>query len=96
MIRTIDEFNNKWGKYLGLGHYGIDIANPLVIKYLDSEFEIEIKSNPSFEYYQIKLKFGMARVYTSSEKDNHWQTEIDKMMGNKGPSIFAPADSGLK
>jgi|GEM_PF-5153515 len=31
MIKIIDDFNEKWSKYLEQGHYGIDIGNLLVI-----------------------------------------------------------------
>lgn len=90
---TRDEFNDKWNEYLEEGHYGVDIGNALVIQYLDSEFKKETESNPLFKYFQVKLKFGMARVYTNSKMDSVWQTEIDMIFGNNEPSIFAPVNS---
>jgi len=51
---TIDEFNDKWRKYIEEGHYGMDINIPSVISLLNSEFEKEIKVNSSFKFFQIK------------------------------------------
>lgn len=87
---TIDEFNLKWSNYLGEGHYGMDINIPMVISYLDSEFSKEVKINPAFEFYQIKLKFEMCTIYAKSDKTNFWQDEINKMLGNTGPRVFEP------
>ncbi len=83
MLKTIDDFNEKWSKYLEQGHYGIDIGNLLVIDYLDNEFEKKIQNNLTFSYSQIKLKFGMARVYANSNKTNLWENEINKILGDK-------------
>jgi len=85
---TVDDFNHKWAKYLGEGHYGMDINIPSVISFLDSEFEKEVKVNSAFEFYQIKLKFEMCTVYAKSNKTYFWQEEINKMLGNTEPRIF--------
>ena len=62
---TIQEFNNKYKEYLALNHYGLDIHEEKVIEYLDKEFKKIITEHPTFVYYQIKLKWGEARVYTN-------------------------------
>lgn len=76
------EFNTKWKPYLEEGHYGLAISDERVIDYLDKEFEKEALVNKSFTYAQIKLKFGMARVYADSDKTSVWESEIDKMLKN--------------
>jgi len=63
-IMTTNEFNEKYREYLEEGHYGLDIAIPTVIDYLDEVFEGLIKT-PGFKYSQIKLKFNMCRFYTN-------------------------------
>lgn len=60
---NIVEFNEKWKSHLEKGHYGLDIENENVINYLDKKFKLLLKDFPNFEYSQIKLKFGQARVY---------------------------------
>ena len=67
---TAKEFNEKYKSHLEEGHYGLAIENQSIISYLDKEFESEI---------QIKFKFGMPRVYTSSFKSSKWEYEIDNM-----------------
>jgi hypothetical protein len=77
---TSDEFNKKWNKYLEDGFYGMAIEHPQVIEYLDKEFTKEIEINPSFNYAQIKMKFGTSRVYTNSEKTSIWEEEVNKLV----------------
>ncbi len=77
---TVDEFNEKYSKYLEPGHYGMAIEDERVINYLDGEFEKEIKDNPGFLYAQIKLKFFRTRAYTNSKKSIEWELEIDKIL----------------
>jgi len=78
---TTEEFNEKYSDHLEYRHYGMSIGTPEVIEYMDREFEKEIAENPDFEYAQIKLKFGMARVYTNSDKNMEWENMIDKLVG---------------
>ena len=61
---TTNEFNEKYGEYIEEGHYGLAIAIPTVIDYLDEVFEGLIKV-PGFKYTKIKLKFSMCRFYTN-------------------------------
>jgi hypothetical protein len=74
------EFNEKYKKYLEERHYGLDIHIQEIIDYLDTEFESEIKTNPNFQYSQIKLKFGMARVYAESKKCEEWEKSINSII----------------
>lgn len=60
---TVNEFNDKYKDYLEEGHYGLDIDNLYVIDLLDKVFTGWIEDSKDFRYSQIKLKFGMARVY---------------------------------
>lgn len=79
---TTKEFNEKWDKYLIDGFYGMTIEHPQVIEYLDNEFTKEIDVNPSFNYAQIKLKFGTSRVYANSDKTLIWENEINKIISD--------------
>ena len=77
---TADEFNNKWKDHLETGHYGMSIEIQGVVEFMDSEFEKEVLVNPAFTFSQIKRKYGMARVYTSSDKDSMWELVIDEIL----------------
>jgi hypothetical protein len=66
-MRTSVEFNNKYLKYLEVSHYGMSIEIPSVITYVDQIFYDIIKI-PGFKYQQIKIKFGLARVYTNLDE----------------------------
>lgn len=76
---TSREFNEKWEKCLEDGFYGMAIEDPKVIEYLDDEFTKEIIINPSFNYSQIKIKFGMSRVYANSDKTSIWEKQINQI-----------------
>ena len=76
---TPEEFNKKYSIYLEEGHYGLDISHPEAVAYLDKEFEKEIEKNPEFKFSQIKMKFGYSRVYTTSDKNSEWESEIDRI-----------------
>lgn len=80
---TTDEFNIKWEKYLEDGFDGLTIEDQKVIEYLDNEFIKETKVNPSFNYAQIKMKFGTSRVYANSDKTLIWEHEIDRLIHSK-------------
>lgn len=61
---TVEEFNIKYKDYLEEGHYGLDINNQEVIKYLDNIF-IDLIKIPGFKYTQIKIKFSSIRFYST-------------------------------
>ena len=77
---TLEEFDNKWEAHLEPGHYGLEINNSEIIDYLDEEFFKEVKINPDFQFSQIKLKFGFARVYSNSNKNDEWEEHIDNIL----------------
>jgi len=77
---TVDEFNDKWSNNLEEGYYGLAINHPKVIKYLDKEFEEEVKTNPNFTFSQIKTKWGYVNVYTDSPNRSKWENEITKLL----------------
>lgn len=81
---TVTGFNQKYRQYLEEGHYGLDINDPRVIAYLDEKFQELIKV-PGFSYSQIKLKFGMSRVYCEPHEINtsEIKKEIDKILKNE-------------
>jgi len=79
------EFKQKWAPRMekGFEDFGIEIDDTDVLKWLDLEFEKELQLNPKFEFAQIKLKFGMARVYSNSKKNSYWEEGIDIIFKNK-------------
>jgi hypothetical protein len=81
---TVQEFNEKWKDFLEEGYYGLAIDNQNVIEYLDEKFKKLTTENPKFMYSQIKLKFGMSRVYTNGDKmvEMEIEKEIEKILGN--------------
>jgi len=85
---TTGEFNTKYSKHLDEGHYGMDINDERVIQFLDKEFTEEIEHDSNFKFQQIKLKWNMTRIYSSSEKNYYWESEIDKIMNNGTEPTF--------
>lgn len=77
-----EAFNQKYKDYLEPRFYGLEIGDPDVIYYLDQEFEKEIKQNPTFQYSQIKLKFGRTVIYCNKELDavRKWEEKIDGIL----------------
>ena len=75
-------FNEKYKDYLEPRFYGLEIGDPDVIYYLDQEFEKEIKQNPTFQYSQIKLKFGRTVIYCNKGLDavGEWEEKIDEIL----------------
>jgi len=63
-MRTSKEFNEKYKDYLEEGHYGMDIEVPAILTYVDQIFQ-DLTEIPGFQFSQIKIKYGMARVYTN-------------------------------
>ena len=63
-MRTCKEFNEKYKDYLEEGHYGMDINEPSILVYVDQIFN-DLTEIPGFQFSQIKIKYGMARVYTN-------------------------------
>jgi hypothetical protein len=63
-MTTAKEFNKKYKEYLKEGYYGLHIDTPKVVDFLDRVF-MELTLIPEFKYYQIKLKFGKSRFYSS-------------------------------
>ena len=63
-MRENKEFNDKYDAYLDKDHGGMQIQVPAVLIYVDQIFNDLIKI-PDFKYQQIKIKYGLARVYTN-------------------------------
>ena len=80
---TREAFNRKYASRIGSGFYGMAIEDEEICDYLDKEFTKEIKLNRAFLFYQIKLKFGYARVYSDSEKDREWENYINTVILKK-------------
>ena len=81
---TSEEFNEKYNDYLEEGHYGLDIENEEFIKWLDEKFQEFIKI-PTFNYAQIKTKFGMGRFYCNGltrEQEKEVEDKITEIVKN--------------
>jgi hypothetical protein len=76
------EFNEKWKNFLKVSSPGVQIENEKVLRYLESEFTTELKTNRSFEYGQIKLKFGTCRVYSNSINGGRWEKRINTILSD--------------
>ena len=61
---TTTDFNIKYNDYLEKGHYGLDIDEPNVVKWLDEVFQ-DLIHIPGFKYSQIKTKFNSVRFYST-------------------------------
>ena len=59
-----NDFNEKYKDYLEDRFYGLAIDNPTIVDFLDSIFK-DLTKIPGFKYSQIKMKFGMARFYST-------------------------------
>lgn len=66
---TVTQFNDKYKDYLAEGHYGLDINNPQIIEFLDTDFQ-DLILQDNFKYYQIKEKFGTVRFYADGVSAN--------------------------
>lgn len=81
---TAEEFNTKYADHIEEGFYGLEFDIPEVTAYMDTEFEKHVHNDPKFEFAQIKLKFGMARVYTnmpsSADLERKWEENINKIV----------------
>lgn len=83
-------FQNKWRDHLEEGHYGLAIHDPNVINYLDKEFTKLKETVPNFTYSQIKLKYGLARVYMEPYNlinTSEMEYYIDSILKNNDGSI---------
>lgn len=80
--KNSDEFNEKWGEYIEMGHYGLAFDNLEIIEYLDKEFTKEAKKNPNFCFTQIKLKFGRPTIYATSSEEtiNKWIKKLNRLI----------------
>ena len=77
---TSKEFNIKWNHLLVVGCYGADIDDPNILNYFDKVFENEINCNPNFRWRQIKIKFGLCRVYCNSSNRIDWQDHVNEFL----------------
>ena len=67
---TADEFNTKYNEYLESNHYGLDIHEPSIVKFLDEFFEEYLTKIEGFKYTQIKIKYDDARFYFRTNTDH--------------------------
>ena len=77
---TTSEFNKKYKDYLEEGHYGLEISDPGVIKYLDEKFK-NLTRIKGFKYSQIKMKFWSSRFY-SNLSDTSFLGDIGAVIEN--------------
>jgi len=68
-IKDDDYFCDKYAPHIPEGWYGFAIGSPIILGWmeiLDEILELCIKTDPKFEIYQIKMKYGGIRFYTGS------------------------------
>jgi hypothetical protein len=63
-MRTNEDFNSKYIKYLREGQNGMSVEVPAVIQFVDSVFS-DLILIPGFEYSDISLRFGMCWINTN-------------------------------
>jgi hypothetical protein len=80
---TSKEFNEKYKDFLEPGFYGLAINIPELTEYLDKVFQ-EYTKNPSFQYSQIKSKFGYIRIYCSlgEGETRHLENKCQEILNN--------------
>lgn len=61
---NIDVFNLKYEKHIEKGFDGLEISDPSVVIFLDYLFQ-EFCKIPTFNFAQIKLKWGSCRFYSN-------------------------------
>lgn len=80
---TAKEFNEKWADFIEEGFTGLEINSPEVAEYLDNAFTVyTLGGGVTFEFSQVKIKFGLARVYSNAGamKDAQWGIAIDHIL----------------
>lgn len=92
---TAQEFNTKYKQYIPEGWYGLEFDLPKVTEYLNSVIEDGLCIIPGFEIHQIKLKFGMARFYfTTNIKDKHLEGALEFHIEEKINEIIKRINDG--
>ena len=61
--KNIEQFNHYYRKYIPDGYYGLSFYNKDVNYLLIRKFSEFIEKYPDFKFYQLKLKFGVPRLY---------------------------------
>ena len=77
-------FNEKYKPYLKKGYSGLSFSIPIMVNYLDKEFEELIKI-PGFLYTQIKGKFNWFCFYGENipeEKRIEIETKLKELYEN--------------
>jgi hypothetical protein len=75
---TTQQFNEKYKPFLEEGHYGLDLAKPEAITYLDERFQ-EFTQRPDFKYAQIKSKFNWFCFYADGITTEE-RTEVENKL----------------
>ena len=81
---TAEEFNKKYEDYIEprFEDQGLMIDSPKAIEFLDEVFGQILIHVPGFTYSQIKMKFGMSRIYMNKIPSSlsYWmEGVVDKM-----------------
>lgn len=78
-----DKIAEKWKSYVVEGYYGFEVESFCWswIKAIDLFLEEVRRLDEEFFIYQIKVKFGGARIYIGSCKIENLQDSIDLMEG---------------
>lgn len=58
----------------------IEIENYAMFEYLSNKFENELIINPNFFIWNIKYKIGKIRISSSSNQNQGWENEVEKIL----------------
>jgi len=81
-VKSLADFNLKFSNIIKGS--GIQIDNQEILDYLENEFDIEIKDNPDFFIWDIKLKLGTVRIVTNSDKQTEWESNANHILNKTG------------
>ena len=90
---TAEQFNTKWADHIPKGYYGLEFDIPQLTELIDKTVTGWVEVFPKMTIKQIKLKFGMARVYVSLDTERlpehnqftgDLEEKINKLLANQG------------
>ena len=84
--QEVEQFNHYYRKFIPDRYYGMSFYNKDVASLLIRKFSEYIEKYPDFKFYQLKLKFGVPRLYVegpSQEEIFKIEEEIAQILKNE-------------
>ena len=84
--KRVRQFNEVYSEYIPEGYYGLSFYDIGVIRLLVEKFSQYIIEYDNFKFYQLKLKFGVPRLYIdgpSTEEIFDLEDKIAKILKNE-------------